>query len=500
MNQVRGIDGPRVIVPVCCLLVAISWMWPVLLGPKNEMLPNLVAWASAVMLFVLLPLARERTELAIASGWVFAAVVSSVIALLQFFDLENGFAPFVVVTRPGHVLANVHQVNLLATLLGVGLLSLRWMALHRYIKPFMASVIALLLIVGIAATASRTGLMSAVLVSALIFFWEGFGRKSWFMVVAGVLAYAIAAVLLPWLQEAADVISNRDLLSRFSEDSACSSRLVIWANVLQLMSLKPLTGWGWDGLSYAHYITPIDGVRFCEKLSHAHNLPLQLAVSSGIPAAIIILAIMAFMVVKLKPWTIKNNSEQLAWGVLLLLGFHSLLEYPLWFGVPQVMAILAVWIVFRAHQLKRTQVDLLPAVGIAFTTRSMAALLTLSALTYIAWDYFRVSQLYTPVAERHLYYKTDTLNKVKNSWLFQHYVLYAVVNATTVDEHNAVLVLDAALEVLKDFPDPEIIVKVIRAAELTGNVELSDLHANRFESAWPKDFSIWRAEQSKLRD
>ena len=110
---------PWLVAGACCLMVALPWMWPVLYGPKNDMVPNLLAWAFAAGLFVLLPLGRQRAETAVVSGWLFAAVVSAVIGLLQFFDLENGFAPWVSVTRPGDVLANAHQVNLLATLLAV---------------------------------------------------------------------------------------------------------------------------------------------------------------------------------------------------------------------------------------------------------------------------------------------------------------------------------------------------------------------------------------------
>lgn len=490
--------GPSFFAVICCLLVALSWVWPALFGPKNDMLPSLVAWASAAVLFVLLPLTRERAELAIASGWLLAAIISSVIGLLQFFDLENGLAPWVVVTRPGHVLANVHQVNLLATLLGVGLLSLWWMAWKRYLKPFLVVSIACLLIVGLATTASRTGLIHAILLSILLLFWGRFSRLSWTIVFLGLATYVIAALSLPWFQESIGIVTDRDLFSRFGEGSPCSSRLLIWSNVLQLISLKPFTGWGWDGLAYAHYITPIDAPRFCEKLSNAHNFPLQLAVGIGLPVAVVVVLGIVFTIWKLKPWSARNSSEQLAWGALLLLGAHSLLEYPLWFGVPQVMAALAIWVVWRGRQSQPTQTVASPAAGATFAIRSAGAALMLSALAYVAWDYFRITQLFTPVVERHPDYRTDTLIKVKGSWLFQHYVLYAVVNTTTADKNNAGLVLEVALEVLKDFPDPEIITKVIEAAKLTGDSALVALHIERFKSAWPKDFAAWELEHSKV--
>ncbi len=488
--------GPCVAAAASCLLVALPWLWPALFGPKNDMLPNLVAWASAGILLVLLPWTRGRAELAIASGWLLAAVASAVMGLLQFFDIENGLSPWVVVTLPGHVLANVHQVNLLATLLGVGLLSLWWLALNRYLIPLLAGTIACLLIVGLAATASRTGLLHALLVSGLLLFWGRMNQRSWVVVLLGLALYVVAALTLPWLQQALAIASGRDLVSRFGHTSACSSRIVIWSNVLHLISMKPWAGWGWDGLAYAHYITPFDDLRFCEKLSNAHNLPLQLAVSVGVPIAAAVIGLSVFVLFKLKPWAAQVNSEQFAWGVLLLLGFHSLVEYPLWFGVPQIMTALAVWLIWRGRQAK-TPEDITTPTAFTLSGRGAVAALLLTGLTYVAWDYFRVTQLFTPSVERHQNYRSDTLNKVRNTWLFQSYVLYAVLNTTTVDTTNAGMVLNAALEVLKEFPDPEIIIKVIDAARITGDATLVELHSERFKAAWPRAFEAWAATQPK---
>lgn len=489
----RAPIGPWLIAAAGCLLVALPWLWPALYGPINDMWPNLVAWASAGILLVVLPCTRERAELAIASGWLLAAVTSAVMGLLQFFDMENGLSPWVVVTWPGHVLANVHQVNLLATLLGVGLLSLWWMTLSRHLKPLLASTIACFLIVGLAATASRTGLLHAILLSGLLLYWGRLNQRSWVVVLLGLALYVVATLSLPWLQQTLGIASGRDLVSRFAETSACSSRRVIWSNVFQLISMKPWTGWGWDGLAYAHYITPFDGLRFCEKLSNAHNLPLQLAVSVGLPIAAMVASLFVFVVFKLKPWSTQSTSEQLAWGVLLLLGFHSLVEYPLWFGVPQGMAACAVWLVWRSRHPKLADATAMPTAAMSLPGRGAVAALMLVGLMYVAWDYFRVTQLFTPSIDRHQNYRSDTLNKVRKTWLFQSYVLYAVVNTTTVDTNNAGMVLNAALEVLKEFPDPEIIIKVIDAARMTGDTMLAELHAERFKAAWPKAFAAWVA-------
>ena len=69
------------------------------------------------------------------------------------------------------------------------------------------------------------------------------------------------------------------------------------------------------------------------------------------------------------------------------------------------------------------------------------------------------------------------------------------MTTTPVDNNNAGMMLGAALEVLEDFPDPAIIVKVIRSARLTGDTALEQLHTARFEAAWPKAFKSWEAAE-----
>lgn len=181
-------------------------------------------------------------------------------------------------------------------------------------------------------------------------------------------------------------------------------------------------------------------------------------------------------------------------------GTYCIHSYPLWFGVPQVMTALAAWLIWRGRHADTPEDITTPTAFISLSGRGALAALLLTGLTYVAWDYFRMTQLFTPSVERHQNYRSDTLNKVRNTWLFQSYVLYAVVNTTTVDTTNAGMVLNAALEVLKVFPDPEIIIKVIEAAKMSGDAANVQLHSARFKSAWPKAFDAWAATQSSTVD
>lgn len=481
----------KVLMWVCGLLIAAPWFWPILLGPLPAMWPNLFAWTAGAMLIVLLPWTREQAGQTIAGGWLLAALGSSVLALLQYFDLENGLYPWVVITVPGDVKANVHQVNMLASLLAVGLLCVWWWVIKRQLALVHATWMVGLLLVALAATASRTGMVHLVAISCMLLYWH---PRHWrrLLVILGLCwgLYAVASNGLPWLAWVTrGIVIDRNLLGRFGEDVGCHSRRLLWGNVIDLISMKPWTGWGPGELLYAHYITDFGGQRFCEKLSNAHNLPLQLAFALGVPVALVVGTLLLWILFKLKPWAATQPMERLCWGVLVLLAVHSLLEYPLWFGVFQLMALLAVWQIYMARRDAGgvAHADVVPPARV----RIIVSGILLAMLSFVAWDYIKVSQLYLPERMRLDRYKDDTFNKARDTVLFKSHVLIAQIVAMELKPDNAELILQGALASLHVAPDSRVIRRVIESAALLGRTDLVSLHVARYKAAWPKEYAEW---------
>ncbi len=487
--------GATTVVVICGLLIAAPWFWPFLWGPLPAMWPDLFAWAVGALLVALLPWARERTGPAIAGGWLLAALGSSVLGLLQYFDLENGLYPWVAPTTPGYVTANVHQLNMLATLLAVGLLCIWWLLLRRHLRPVHAAWMAGLLLVALAATASRTGMVHLVAISCMLAWWHAREWRRVLLVLAlGWALYVVAAHGLPWLAWVTrGIVVDRHLLGRFGEDVSCHSRRLLWGNMIDLIAQKPWTGWGPGGLLYAHYITDFGGHRFCEKLSNAHNLPLQVAVTLGLPLAVLLSALFVYALVRLRPWAATDPLERLCWGVLALLGVHSLLEYPLWFGAFQLMGLLAVWQIYRCRRERTDPAAMAASPGAG---GPVAAVLLLAGLAFVAWDYLKVSQLYLPERLRMESYREDTFNKSRDTVLFKSHVLIAQVVATEPNRDNAELILAGALASLHVAPDSRIIRRVIEAATLLGRTDLVALHEARYRAAWPKQYAEWKADRA----
>ena len=60
----------------------------------------------------------------------------------------------------------------------------------------------------------------------------------------------------------------------------------------------------------------------------------------------------------------------------------------------------------------------------------IASLFGLAAAAYAAWDYHRISQLYLAPESRNAAYRSDTLAKVRHSWLFSNQVRFAELMLT----------------------------------------------------------------------
>ena len=313
--------------------------------------------------------------------------------------------------------------------------------------------------------------------------------------------YALALLALPWL--AGLDLSTQGMLARLRTGAPlCASRLTLWANVLELIAQKPGLGWGWGELAYAHYITLYDGPRFCEIMDNAHNLPLHLAVELGIPAALLICGAVLAWVLSQRPWLETDPARQLAWGVLAVIGLHSLLEYPLWYGPFQMAAALAVLLLWRTGDVLHTtldddwpQPDEAPEYAskrpLAQAGRTLAAIVLIGGVGMAGYDYHRVSQLYLPPEERDASLREDTLAKLDNTWLYRNQLQFAALSLTPLTAATAQWTFDTASGLLHYSPEPRVIEKVIESAVMLGNEPLALAHMARFRAAFPKEYALW---------
>jgi len=498
---------------VVMLALLLPWINPFAPHPSSPVVQSLLSVFALAML-LLLPL--ERAGVAVlartnASVWLAAALLSCLIGLVQYFGGAAAWFPWINGTALGEAFANLRQRNQFATLTNMGLLALIWWQAGSHplsalgsssrtppvglASPAMALAAAALLAVGNAVSSSRTGLLQLVGLSLLLLCW-----KSWrtprvtHIVLVASLTYVLAVVAMPWL--AGFGLGESGMLSRLRDvEISCGSRTLLWRNVAHLIGLRPWTGWGWGELDYAHFITLYPGPRFCDILDNAHNLPLHLAVELGLPAALAICGLALYLLARARPWHDTDPTRQLAWGVLAVIGLHSLLEYPLWYGPFQLafgVSLVLLW-------LTGTRFPALHPNFLATTYSGVSARLVRGAVViglvlgtaYTAVDYVRVQQFYLPLAERASLFRDDTLRTSSRSGWFGHWVDFAELTTTALDANNAARLQAMAERVLHVAPEPRVIEKLIDSAVLLQQPERARFYLERYQAAFPREHADW---------
>ena len=486
-------------------LLTLPWLNPFSVGPSPTIPALVFSWWCAAAVLVLamvrLPKHRVRWGQIFATSWIFAATVSVLAGLLQYYGLSEALSPWVNTAAKGVAYGNLRQRNQFATLTSIGLGALLFWASSRVVTRngnWAVHGLVAMLALGNAASASRTGLTQLVLLTVLAGMWSfatvnGTANQRNLVTRLAVIwaAYALGSWALPRLggldPEATGILGRI-----YADAPICSSRITLWGNVVHLIAQKPWLGWGWGNLDYAHFVALYPAERFCDLLDNAHNLPLHLAVELGVPVAVGVCGLIVWLLVRAKPWHETRYAQQTAWSVLAVVGLHSLLEYPLWYG-PFQLAVVAslsmLWPAAVTEGLERGAKDYLSIRQRA--TSAVFATGMLSACAYAAWDYWRVSQLYLPVAHRHAAYREDTLGKVRNSWLFQDQVLFAELTTTPLTRATADSVHTTALQLLHFSPEPRVAEPLIESAVMLGRDEEALFYLLRFKAAYPQEHAQW---------
>ncbi len=278
---------------------------------------------------------------AVAWTLLAGASASAVIAMVQAFDVwetASWINRMPQLRRPG---GNIGQPNQLATLLLMGMASLLFLHQYKRMGHYAAGLLLLLMAVGLAATESRTGVLSMTLLAAL---WWWTARtdmslrvKPW-VVIAGFLAFLVLYVSWPSLMSQADPLAPVAQIN-----TRAGMRLVVWPQLMEAIALHPWTGWGLREVPTAHNAV-VSEHAISEPYSYAHNIVLDLALGVGIPLTILILGAIGLWL-----WRrLKASANPHAWyciAAVLPVAVHSMLEFPFAYAyfLAPAMFLLGYW-------------------------------------------------------------------------------------------------------------------------------------------------------------
>lgn len=404
---------------------------------------TVLGWGATLLIYGLMRLpSRRGTRIgphynghwmdAIWTAFLVAGAGSAIIALIQYF--VPLWADGVWIARPntpGRAFANLRQPNLLGTLLLMGLCA---MPLLMQKASRCAWVTALLLTLGVASTSSRTALLGLLMLAAWAALDKGAPRHVRQLFVGSLwMAFAWWAALWMYGHLGGVVHFGEARLSTGSDIS--SSRFKIWANTLQLIADHPWLGVGWGDFNFAWTLSafPDRPVAFFD---HTHNLVLQLAVELGIPVALALLALGAWVLWRARgglrhPDPLQALTARCCLMMLMVVGWHSMLEYPLWYPYFLFPTIFALSVYLSIGWPRAVSKSLAVASRAAPPLYAAVGAVMIAGALYAIWDYQRVVQIFAPYGAKGERPLPERIAEGQKSWLFGHHADYAAVTTAS---------------------------------------------------------------------
>lgn len=437
------------VMAIALLMGAAFWSWWGGAWPSSLALSGLALLGGFAAVFWAAGWARRAVDggreafHAFASAVVGAGVVSALIGVLQVF------APWVFQLIPGDLMApssivgravgNLRQPNHLSSWLMWALIALVPLAEQRRFlvwrwpaTAFLA--IGALIVLGVVLTASRTGVLGIVLLAL----WAVIDRRMqrpvrWALWAAPALYIVFWFLLSLWAQTTQHTFGGE---ARLAEADLSASRFSIWANTWALVMQQPWTGVGMGQYNFAWTLTPFPG-RPTAFFDHSHNLPLQMLVELGVPFGLLVLALLltALGLAAKRAWQVDGEAGsqgRAAFVMLLLIGLHSLLEYPLWYAyflLPTAWAWGFALVLPEQSPSPQTHEASADAEPVANKALQLCGILLSCGALFAALDYWRVVEIYLPSANAPSL--EERIARGQRSVFYRYQADYALV--TTMD-------------------------------------------------------------------
>ncbi len=384
---------------------------------------------------------RSLASSAFFVGLAIASCASALIAVVQVHEPSICDGTWIAKSGiEGRGVGNMRQPNHLSSLLLWGIIAVVWLGEAKVWRRAVVRACALLFVFGVVLSGSRTGALG----TGVLLLWgvveRRFSGSSRWLLALMPLAY-----LVFWLGNSAWADYSHHVFggeARFSTSGdISSSRYAIWSNTIELIKAHPWFGVGFGEFNFAWTLTPFPD-RPVAFFDHTHNLPLQLIVEMGIPLGLLVIGLLLFALYcalrNVMPQPDRDPSlppqmSSAAFMIVLMIGLHSLLEYPLWYAYFLLPTAFAFGLCLGDPPPGKKVPQASPT-NEASTWRIrpllVASLLMLAGGVFTLFDYMKVAAIFSanenapPLAQR--------IAEGRRSVFFAHHADYA---AATIAEH-----------------------------------------------------------------
>lgn len=330
---------------------------------------------------------------ALAFGLILGGLISVAIELLQLFrvpDLPITLFSMQPTGTGRRMWGNLNQPNHLASYLAFALAACAFFASKCRSARIPLAAISLVLLLGMALTFSRiTWLHIAVVggLAGLTWTVDQTGYRRWLWTCVPILLLAVLYQLFNWLAAYANVIWHLDLPGSMGDrmQEGAGLRPLLWKHAWHMFLVHPWLGGGWGDYAWNQFVQT-DTLGRVEVSFNAHNIVLdQLAKVGLLGLLAIALPLLAFL------WSLRKRrmTPGLAFllTVIVVIGVHSLLEYPLhylFFLLPFAFALGYV-----DERMMRA-----PSASAVWGSTALVSIGTAAMMTHLWGDYLAVQRLH----------------------------------------------------------------------------------------------------------
>lgn len=296
---------------------------------------------------------RLRVELGLplvvtVLAWFLAvgAELNTLAGIIQHFRWHTFLDSVVTVKVSTAVYGNIAQPNHFANYIALGLASLGLLYIRGALRGWLTALLVTPLLFVLVLSGSRSAWLYLLFMAVIAYLWQRRDKSHWplfkyaLLVLFG-FALMHLVVQIPWLQGASGNVTTLQRL--FGDASNGSIRTYLWKESWLIFTHFPLLGAGFGQFAWQHFqlCAELRDLSIAGLYNNAHNLVMQFAAETGLAGLSILFATFGV-------WLTQARREERTihqwWGfvVLAVLGIHSLLEYPLWYGYFIGIAAIAI--------------------------------------------------------------------------------------------------------------------------------------------------------------
>lgn len=409
------------------------------------------------------------------------AELSTVIGLIQHFRWHT-FLDHVVLVNLTGVFGNMGQPNHFADYISLGLASLGLLYVRWNLRGWKVVLLALPMLYVLMLCESRSPWLYLLSFSAMAYFWQ---RKD--ETLRRLLHYCLLLLLgfflmqftvyIPWLSGGH---VPQTFFNRLDSAHGGVIRRWIWYEAGLMFAAHPFLGVGFGQFAWEHFLLGpelrnpmINGL-----YNNAHNIVMQTAAEMG-AAGVLLFAGMLGLWIRQAYRASRSIYHWWGFGVLAVLGIHSLLEYPLWYTYFLGIAALMLGVLDgTTHRLESGRIGRV----------SLAAILLLGVLSLIqVWQGYRMLEtLARPQPEgvsRGEY--ASRLMEAHRQFLMQPYVEAMLSNISEGQTGRLELVRTVNESVMHFAPIASFVYREVYLLGLSGEQEAAKLQLERAIWAYP---------------